>query len=171
DVEYVHKFRSLCAGLRQYGRAFIEAAQWNVKTIASYDWEAHALRNAPSGPAVSSSETKDEGRNVQLNVRGASTSNSTSKQEDSTNVTNSGQHSSKVTTTSSSKVTTTATEGVDRVKIAAGTRTDGDPTRKALDEIYEQLNLNGEAQLIQCHKCKGWDVRYKTIQLRSLDEP
>lgn len=46
-----------------------------------------------------------------------------------------------------------------------------DPTRKPLEEIYQELELNEEAQLIQCHKCKSWNVAYKTIQLRALDEP
>lgn len=47
----------------------------------------------------------------------------------------------------------------------------GDPTRKPLEEIYYELELDGKAQLIQCRKCKSWNVRFTTLQLRSLDEP
>lgn len=50
-------------------------------------------------------------------------------------------------------------------------RNENDPTRRPLQEIFEELELNGEARLIQCRRCKSWDVAFTRKQLRSLDEP
>lgn len=47
----------------------------------------------------------------------------------------------------------------------------GDPTRKPIEEIFTELGLDGEAQILQCRRCKQWTTKYKILELRSLDEP
>ena len=46
-----------------------------------------------------------------------------------------------------------------------------DPTRKPVDQIFKDLNLDKQAKIVQCPLCKEWGATFRRVRTRGSDEP